>query len=409
MPAQKLLARCGGRLIGASIDNPESPSSSGPAPPATESTPASTVTKSPDRSIDSKATEADLSGLVRELTDVKFALDQSAIVATTEVNGRITYVNDKFCRISGYAREELLGRDHRIVNSGFHPKEFFRSLWDTIVGDQIWHGEVRNRAKDGSLYWVDTTIVPFVDGMGTPYQFMAIRFDITTRKRAESKLLEQQTFARLGEMAAVVAHEVKNPLAGISGALQVISSRLPSDGADRAIIGDILKRIGSLNDMVQDLLLFSRPQTPAISPTAIGALLSETAAAVRRDPALADVLVNINDADPTLRIDREQMRIVFQNLLLNAAQAMDGHGTIEIQIESGPQSCEVSVADEGPGLPAKVSEEMFEPFFTTKHRGSGLGLPIARRISEANGGQLTARNRPGRGAVLVVSLPAEPL
>ena len=161
--------------------------------------------------------------------------------------------------------------------------------------------------------------------------------------------------------------------------------------------------------MVQDLLLFSRPQTPALSSTAIGTLLSETAASVRRDPALADVLVHINDEDPTLRIDREQMRIVFQNLLLNAAQAMDGHGTIEIQIESGPQSCEVSIADEGPGLEAKVSEEMFEPFFTTKHRGSGLGLSIARRITEANGGQLIARNRSGRGAVLVVNLPAVPL
>ena len=341
----------------------------------------------------------------RDLADVNYALEKSAIVAVTDIRGVIKYVNDKFCEISKYTREELLGQDHRILNSGYHPKEFIRGLWTTIANGHIWRGEIRNRARDGSLYWVDTTIVPFLNAAGKPYQYMAIRYEITGRKESEKRLQEQAALARLGEMAAVVAHEVKNPIAGIRGALQVISSRMPPETRDRAVMGDIITRLDGLNGVVQDLLVFARPREMRTEPVDLAALIGHTIDLIRRDPIFAAIEVRIDGSTGLVQADPAQLQLVVQNVLMNAAQAMNGQGPVGITFSAADGRSQMSIADGGPGMPPEVLEHAFEPFFTTKSRGTGLGLPLAKRIIEAHGGDIRIDTPPSGGTTVTLVLP----
>ncbi len=342
---------------------------------------------------------------VTRLEELRHALDEAAIVATTDVRGRITAVNDKFCEISRYSREELIGQDHRLINSGLHPAAFMRDLWQTIARGRVWHGEIRNRAKDGSLYWVDTTIVPFLDERGHPYQYVAIRSDITQRKQGEERLRTQEALARVGQLAAMVAHEVKNPLAGIKAALQVLIRRRPAGDPDVAVMQEIIDRSDALNSLISDLLQFSRPRPPQRQLLDLRAVIEEAKGMLTRDPLGTGLDVRIEGGETPVHVDREMMRAVFGNLFMNAAQAMAGHGRLHVAITVDATSVRTTVTDSGPGIPAEVRDRVFEPFFTTKARGGGLGLAIAQRSVELHGGTLTLDCPEAGGTVATVVLP----
>jgi PAS domain S-box-containing protein len=160
---------------------------------------------------DRKRAEEDLRQSIKDLSDIKFALDRAAIVAITDARGVITYVNNKFCELSQYSREELIGQTHRIINSGYHPTEFFQDLWSTISSGKVWQGEIKNRAKDRTYYWVDTAIIPFLDDRGKPFQYLAIRFDITERKRTQEALWETNQRLQALIQSAPVAIEILDP------------------------------------------------------------------------------------------------------------------------------------------------------------------------------------------------------
>jgi PAS domain S-box-containing protein len=344
---------------------------------------------------------------LRALEDIKQALDQAAIVAITDVPGRIKFVNDKFCEISRYSREELIGQDHRILNSHFHSAEFIRNLWVTIANGGVWRGEIRNRAKDGSIYWVDTTIVPFLDARGKPWQYMAIRYDITDRKQQEQRLRDQAALAALGEFAAVVAHEVRNPLSGIRNGVQLIASELPARSDGVSLSHDIVDRIDGLNTVIEDLLTFARPRELRPSLVNVGVFLSNVIATFRMDPAMQGVDVKLAAPEGLgLDVDPDQLQFVFANLFVNAGQAMSGHGVVEITVIPERDRCTITVADHGPGVPEALRDKVFEPFFTTKHRGTGLGLPTVKRVVEAHGGEVSLDSSPQTGTVVRIVLPS---
>ncbi|MDX2271719.1 MAG: PAS domain S-box protein [Cyanobacteriota bacterium] len=284
-----------------------------------------------------KQIEEDLRKSLKELSDMKFALDHAAIVATTDTAGRITYVNSRFCQLSQYSAHELLGQNHRIINSGYHPKSFFQDLWSTISQGKTWQGEIRNRAKDGSLYWVDTVIVPFLDEYDRPFQYLAIRFDITKRKQVESEIqfLNQELERRVSQrtlqlelankeleaFSYSVSHDLRAPLRSIDGFSQALLEDYGStlDGLGQNYLHRIRNATQRMGQLIDDLLLLSRVSRQDLHYESID--LSEIA---------QEILFNLQQTQPKrvcqitidphicVEGDPRLLRIMLENLLDNA-------------------------------------------------------------------------------------------
>lgn len=336
---------------------------------------------------------------------VESAVDGIIVI---DERGLIQAFNASAERLFGYKPDEVLGRNvNMLMPSPDHEQHdgylqrYLTTGFQRIIGIGR---EVTGLRKDGTTFPLHLS----VGEMKTPEgrSFTGILHDLSDRVVLEQRLAEQKALAKLGEMAAVVAHEVKNPIAGIRGALQVITSRMPEDQRDRSILLDIITRLDALNRMVQDMLMFARPRALNREPIIVDGLMRETASMLERDPHMSALEISVSGSANIIG-DREMLRVVFQNILMNAAQAMEGQGRIEVVLTQTDGLCRVAIADHGPGMPAEVQEKVFDAFFTTKHRGSGLGLPIARRVVEAHGGSIQIELPPSGGTIFTVVLPAE--
>jgi signal transduction histidine kinase len=263
--------------------------------------------------------------------------------------------------------------------------------------------EVKGMRKDGTTFAVHLAVGEMI--VAGERKFTGILHDLTNRVHLEAQLREQATLARIGELAAVLAHEVKNPLAGIRGAIQVVGARLAPDNPSVPILKEIVSRIDSLDMMMKDLLFFARPPKLSLQPTAVSGVLVTTAALLRQDPSMRELEIEVGGSAPPVAADSEMLKIVFQNLLINSAHAMQGRGKIRVDITVANAACTIAIVDAGPGIPADVREKIFTPFFTTKARGTGLGLATVKRLVDAHGGKIAIDCPPGGGTTVIVSLP----
>ena len=225
------------------------------------------------------------------------------------------------------------------------------------------------------------------------------------RDAAEAQLRSQQTLAQLGEMAAVIAHEVKNPLAGITGALQVIASRLPEAAGDRRVIGQINDRVAGLVQSLESLLNYARPQQLHLQVIDLQLVITETVSLFRRDARFAEVTIATGGSSAKARVDTQQLSAALLNLLINAGQALEGSGSIRVECRERVSGCELSVTDDGPGMTSAVRAEVFRPFFTTKVRGTGLGLARVKQVIDGHGGTINVDCPKSGGTRVLIKLP----
>jgi len=351
----------------------------------------------------------------KEINDVRSALDESAIVTITNDKGIITFVNDKFCSISKYSKEELIGEYHYVNNPQYALNKFVKKIWTTIANGNVWKGDIKNRSKDGSYYWVHSTIVPFLDNKGKPYQYIAISSDITEEKVAKENLdillvdLEKKN-KELDQFAYVISHDLKAPLRAINNLSEWIVEDMPempvmvSDN-----FGLLRGRVQRMENLINGVLDYSRIGRTKIATEEVNLKLMLHQIADTLVPK-EEFEISIAENFPVITEANILLYQVFSNIISNAVKYNDKpHGIIDCRYESLSDFHQFTISDNGPGIAEEYHTKVFKVFQTIEARdkkeSTGIGLSIVQKIIEEKGGTIKIESEENKGASFIFTLP----
>jgi PAS domain S-box-containing protein len=328
---------------------------------------------------------------------VRNALDEVAILAVTDTQGKILFANEKFCQISKYSRDELIGQDHRLINSQYHPKEFFRDLWSTIKSGRVWRGEVKNRAKDGTFHWLDTTIVPILDENQNVCQFMAIRYDITPYKKAQEAigLIPQQILQAQEEERLKIAREIHDDLGQLLVALKIYLANQTVDLT--AKYPELKKLADNLKDKVSEIIEKTRDLSHELSPLGLShfSLVGSIKELMTSMSGGKDITMTFTHRNVS-RIDLGDKKIMIYRIIQGALMNVMKHARARrVDMRMGRQKDKVylSIKDNGIG------------FHIHEKRKGGLGLALMRERAKLIGAKLTIKSHVGTGTEIRLLVP----
>jgi PAS domain S-box-containing protein len=343
-----------------------------------------------------------------ELYHYKRALDRSAMLCITDLNGEIVDVNNKFCKISGYHRGELLDYNARILNSGHHPKSFWRDMFSTLGQGQVWRREIRNRAKDGRLFWVDMSIVPVYDENNQIQRYMGIAYPVTDRKVAELK--SEKVHKELMTFMYKASHNLRGPVATLSGLLNVAKMEVQDSNSARYI--DLMtERASHLEFTLSELIAITNVKQEELSVSEISFchIIEEVLQSFQPKLELYNIKVEKSvSVEKSFFTDEKLVRGILFYLTDNAIKFRDNdEPAISIEVKDQSQGVLLSVSDNGPGIEPEIQDRIYDMYYRghEKSQGSGLGLYIVASIVERLMGYITLDSSPERGTTFRIFLP----
>jgi PAS domain S-box-containing protein len=375
--------------------------------------------------------------LVRDITERKQAeqsirqlsqaVEQSPVsIVITDIEGRIEFANAKFTQTTGYSFADVSGRTHSVLQSDDTPAQEYRHLWETISTGGVWRGEMKNRKKSGELFWEQATIAPIRDQDNAITHYVAVKEDITERKRLDEQLRQVQKMEAIGQLAGGIAHDFNNILSAITGYTELSISTLKPESEASSYLSQVMEASRRAKELVYQILMFSRETAQELKPIRIDFPVKEALKLIRASvPATIEIRSKLLSTASALA-DPTQIHQIVMNLCTNAAQAMRENGGLlevhlaDIRIDHGEHSrcypdakpgeyIRLEVSDQGCGIEGQYLHRIFDPFFTTKKRGegTGMGLSVVHGIVRSYGGHLYAHSQLGKGSKFELLIPAK--